>query len=182
MRKPAPAVGPSWVLPPGPSGTIASIMTSIHRTSGSSMDTMTAHGLHGKEGVIGSSPMEGSFRNPRSWCPPELLEPPAGPRRPAPVADGFRVDPERPRRVRVAQLRHDVGGVLALCDQPRREAPAQRVRRQALRERAATRGLQADVRALRGAQHDPLPCVVPVLRSRPVAWCRTGSDGRTAAA
>ncbi len=57
------AVGRYWGAPPRPSCTIESNMTSIHRTLWAPVDTMTTVVFDGKEGVIGSNPMEGSSEN-----------------------------------------------------------------------------------------------------------------------
>src|SRR3954468_5613691 len=72
-------MGPVWVLPLRPGSAIMSVMSSVHRTSGTLGDITTALVFHGKEGVIGSSPMEGFVTTPRSgevfcsWGPVDLL-------------------------------------------------------------------------------------------------------------
>jgi hypothetical protein len=58
-------VGLLWVPAQHPPGNLMSNMTSIYRTSRTPGDPMNALGFHGKEGVIGSSPMEGFLGSPR---------------------------------------------------------------------------------------------------------------------
>jgi len=69
-QKPVPEpydfLGPLWVPSPRPASTLMSVMSSVHRTSGTLGDLTTALAFDGKEGVIGSSPIEGFVTTPRS--------------------------------------------------------------------------------------------------------------------
>src|SRR6185503_7678037 len=131
-------MGPFWVRPQGPRSTIASAMSSIHRTSRTPGTPMTPSGFDGKDGVDGSSPSEG-FKKPAGnngrRCatlaerlgsdsnaePPALplaalLEPPPPPRRtaPSPARRFQRRRCEGPViELHEGRLLHEVGGAPA---------------------------------------------------------------------
>jgi hypothetical protein len=58
-------LGPIWVPPPRPLSTLMSVMSSVHRTSGTLGDITTASPFDGKEGVIRRVPPRVGRSGPR---------------------------------------------------------------------------------------------------------------------